>query len=103
MDARTRWRIAIHEAAVCARLLRLPCAGGASVWPDPHAVFPDDCGWASISALMAGAISEAVVLGDYDPSVIRHDWARLMQLGLGDGEIDALWLGRSSSCFRINA
>jgi hypothetical protein len=48
-------------------------------------MFARDCGAASIVALMAGAISEALVLGDYDDVGVEVDWkrasARLERLG----------------------
>lgn len=59
------WRVAVHEAGHCvaARLMGLPVVG-ASIEP-AFCDFPDDLGAPSICALMAGAISEALVLGDY--------------------------------------
>ena len=91
-----RWRVAVHEAGHCvaARLMGLPYFGASIVEPDPHAMFARDCGAESIVALMAGAISEALVLGDYDDVGVEVDWkrasARLERLGYFDGG-DALW------------
>jgi hypothetical protein len=57
-------------------------------------MFARDCGGESIVALMAGAISEARVLGDYDEVGVEVDWERasalLDALGHDDGG-DALW------------
>jgi hypothetical protein len=57
-------------------------------------MFARDCGAESIVALMAGAISEALVLGDYDDVGVEVDWerasARLEELGVVDGG-EALW------------
>jgi hypothetical protein len=95
-DDDLRWRVAIHEAGHCvaARLMGLPCGSASIVEPDPHAMFARDCGAESIVALMAGAISEALVLGDYDDVGVEVDWkrasARLERLGYFDGG-DALW------------
>jgi hypothetical protein len=96
MDDDLRWRVAIHEAGHCvaARLMGLPCGSASIVEPDPRAMFARDCGGPSIVALMAGAISEALVLGDYDEVGVEVDWerasARLERLGYFDGD-DALW------------
>ena len=95
MDDRA-WRVAVHEAghSVAARLMGLPC-GGASCWPDPFAEFSRSCGEHSVVALMAGAVAESLVLGDYDEVGVMVDWdnasARLLDLGHFDGG-DALWL-----------
>jgi hypothetical protein len=95
-DDDLRWRVAIHEAGHCvaARLMGLPCGSASIVAPDPHAMFARDCGAESIVALMAGAISEALVLGDFDDVGVEVDWkrasARLERLGYFDGG-DALW------------
>jgi hypothetical protein len=72
-----RWRVAVHEAGhyVAARLMGLPYGGASVVEPDPHAMFARDCGVHSVVALMAGAISEALVIGGYD-SVGVTVWSR---------------------------
>jgi hypothetical protein len=96
MDDDLRWRVSIHEAGHCvaARLMGLPCGSASIVEPDPHAMFARDCGAPSICALMAGAVSEALVLGDYDDVGVEVDWehasARFERLGYFDGG-DALW------------
>jgi hypothetical protein len=93
MDDDLRWRIAIHEAghSVAARLMGLPC-GAASVWPDPLAEFSRSCGEHSVCALMAGAVAESLILGDYDEIGVMVDWRRasalMDDLGCDD---DALW------------
>jgi hypothetical protein len=95
MDDDLRWRIAVHEAghSVAARLMGLPC-GAASVWPDPLAEFSRSCGEHSVVALMAGAVAESLVLGDYDEIGVMVDWrrasARVVDLGHFDGGA-ALW------------
>jgi hypothetical protein len=96
MADRRAWRIAVHEAGHCVagRLLGLPC-GGASVELDfPHAMFARDCGSHSVCALMAGAIAETLVFGDYDRIGVEVDWkrasARMEELGVDDGG-EALW------------
>jgi hypothetical protein len=90
-------RVAIHEAAhaTCARLLRLPNCGEASVEePHAHAKFSCDHGARSIAALMAGSAGEVVLFGDYDRAGGRVDWERihkrLDRLGYTDGG-EALW------------
>ena len=64
----------------------LPYFGASIVEPDPHAMFARDCGAHSIVALMAGALAESLVLGDYDPVGVEVDWerasARLEELGV---------------------
>jgi ATP-dependent Zn protease len=93
-DAKLAWRIALHEAGHCvaARLMGLPVSG-ASVEPDnAYADFPDRCGVHSIVALMAGAISERLVLGGNDEHGASDDcarWTRLMDDAGYDDE--ALW------------
>ena len=89
-----RWRIEVHEAGHCvaARLMRLPC-GGASIAPDDiaYAYVPVDCGWMSACMLMAGALSEAICLGDDDEHGCSWDWELIDDLGLDASEIDGLW------------
>ena len=95
MDDVLRWRVSIHEAGHCvaARLMGLPCGSASIVEPDPHAMFARDCGGESIVALMAGAVSEALVHGDYDEVGVEVDWERASALmdALGHDDGDALW------------
>jgi len=91
-----RWRIAIHEAshAIAARLVGLPC-GWARVGLDDGAVeFPVECGVASVIALMAGSVGEALLLGGYSVGG-RGDWAQaskwLEYLGYDDDDAAVWW------------
>ena len=73
----------------------LPCGSASIVEPDPRAMFARDCGGPSIVALMAGAISEALVLGDYDDVGVEVDWkrasVRLERLGCDDDDARLWW------------
>jgi hypothetical protein len=92
-----RWRVCLHEAGHCvaARLMGLPVSAASAELDDAYADFLDDCGARSIVALMAGAIAESLVLGDYDRHGVADDgarWTALMDEQRIVGRYDdALW------------
>ena len=88
-----RWRVAVHEAGHCvaARLMGLPVVA-ASCSPDhAYADFPNDLGARSIVALMAGAVAESLILGDYHEHGVSDDCARWTALMDEAGDYAALW------------
>jgi hypothetical protein len=91
-----RWRIAVHEAGhiVAARLMGLPVVAASAEPGDAYADFSDRCGVHSIVALMAGAISERLVLGGNDEHGVSDDcarWTRLMDDAGYDDEASWAW------------
>jgi hypothetical protein len=93
INSERRWRIAIHEAGHCvaARLMGLPVVAASVAPDDAYAAFPDDLGAPSMVALMAGAVAEGLVLGDYDGHGVSDDCARWTLLMDEAGDDDALW------------